>query len=377
MFKMLAVGGNSFIVAVIDINQHKNGIFNQEKNNCFSLFVKDMLEIFENKEIICETAEIHNGRIAVLISCQSSLSFKEFSKRVHLMFEKLLENCKQCHNFRTYVGISEVENDSAVLPELYKEAVEALDYGLFMESDDFVFLWEVLHNRKKEATRYPEAEEEKILRALKAGDCEKIEAYAESFVTELERQQASPEFVRHACMQLLHVIIYKLRKLNVSYTLYLTDKIEKKVACVTNISKMRKLLKKCTRCSAVIVCKRMKEKNKANIQTIIEYLNKNYAEEVSLEDIAEEVNLSPNYLASFFKKNTGVTIYSYLTEIRISKSKELLLQKSLRISEIAHKVSYRDAKHFGQVFKKHVGILPSQYRNNAYIIEQLEGISEK
>ena len=84
--------------------------------------------------------------------------------------------------------------------------------------------------------------------------------------------------------------------------------------------------------------------------------------EFSLQDAAEHVNLSVQYLSKMFRKEMGVTFVDYLTSVRIRKSIELLHSDEWKIYEIAEKVGYTTQHYFSNVFKKSLGLSPAEYR---------------
>ena len=94
-----------------------------------------------------------------------------------------------------------------------------------------------------------------------------------------------------------------------------------------------------------------------------EYINEHKTEEIALEDVAKRVNMSTFYFCKMFKKATGVTFTEYLSLVRISKAKNLLLNPNLRISEIAFEVGFQSLTHFNRVFRKIVGESPTEYRS--------------
>jgi two-component system response regulator YesN len=84
--------------------------------------------------------------------------------------------------------------------------------------------------------------------------------------------------------------------------------------------------------------------------------------ELSLNDVAAHVNLSPCHFSAVFSQETGQTFKEYLTEIRIKKAKELLRTTTLKTFEIADRVGYNDPHYFSHVFKKETGLTPSEFR---------------
>jgi two-component system, response regulator YesN len=95
-----------------------------------------------------------------------------------------------------------------------------------------------------------------------------------------------------------------------------------------------------------------------------EYLKQRYTDsELSLNEIAAQVNLSASHFSAVFSQETGQTFKEYLTEIRINKAKELLRMTALRSAEIAYQVGYNDPHYFSTVFKKNTGLSPIEFRS--------------
>ncbi|MEX2416028.1 MAG: helix-turn-helix domain-containing protein [Paenibacillaceae bacterium] len=86
---------------------------------------------------------------------------------------------------------------------------------------------------------------------------------------------------------------------------------------------------------------------------------------ITLCSVAQKVYMTPTYLSLLFKTNTGKTFIEQLTNIRMDKAKDMLKSTSLRNYEVAEKVGYHDSRYFSQIFKKKVGVSPSEYRESA------------
>lgn len=93
-----------------------------------------------------------------------------------------------------------------------------------------------------------------------------------------------------------------------------------------------------------------------------EYLKDHYCEHIELDDLSKQVYLTPAYLGALFKESTGKTIKEYLTELRMKKAKQLLGDIRYNVNEVAEQTGYSDAKYFSKIFKKTVGIKPTEYR---------------
>lgn len=106
------------------------------------------------------------------------------------------------------------------------------------------------------------------------------------------------------------------------------------------------------------------QKNVFVVQKVMQFIEDNISNrDLSIKLLADEVFLTPTYLSGLFKKNTGMTIGQYLTDVRVRKAKELLGDPQYKLYHVAELVGYEDANYFAKIFKKNTGMLPSEYRN--------------
>ena len=92
------------------------------------------------------------------------------------------------------------------------------------------------------------------------------------------------------------------------------------------------------------------------------YIEKNYEKELSLADMAKYIFLSQSYFAHAFKEEFNISPKSYLLQVRIEKSKELLEKTDMKVSDIALTVGFSSQQRYNDIFKKYVGTTPLKYR---------------
>ena len=94
------------------------------------------------------------------------------------------------------------------------------------------------------------------------------------------------------------------------------------------------------------------------------FIDENYRhDDMSLNMVAAQVNISPSYFSTIFSSEMGQTFVEYLTHVRLEKAKELLMCSNMRTAEIGYEVGYKDSHYFSYIFKKVVGCSPKEYRN--------------
>jgi len=99
------------------------------------------------------------------------------------------------------------------------------------------------------------------------------------------------------------------------------------------------------------------------IRMIREYINMNYGDpSLSVKSISEYANLSVSYACTYFKSETGITLNQYITDYRIKKAKQLLVDPRIKVNEVSTAVGYNDGNYFAKIFRKATGLSPSEYR---------------
>lgn len=99
------------------------------------------------------------------------------------------------------------------------------------------------------------------------------------------------------------------------------------------------------------------------VQPVVAQIESSYMEELSADQLAKSVYVSPQYLSRLFSRYLNCSVYEYLTNYRINKAKELLLlERDRKIQDISHDVGYTDASHFIVMFRKLTGMTPVEFR---------------
>lgn len=103
-------------------------------------------------------------------------------------------------------------------------------------------------------------------------------------------------------------------------------------------------------------------KEREVINKVLDYLQRNYAKAMRLEDVARQTLLSPTYFAAVFKNATGQSLFEYIHKIRVEEACKLITETEGSITEIMLEVGYSDSKFFYQIFKRYTNMTPGEYR---------------
>lgn len=108
----------------------------------------------------------------------------------------------------------------------------------------------------------------------------------------------------------------------------------------------------------------VKEEEATNplVREATEYMQENYARDLSLTEVAEHLRISTGYLSTLMNQNLGCGFVDYLNQVRVDRACCYLEQNQLKNYEVAYKVGFNDEKYFSKVFKKIKGMTPKEYR---------------
>lgn len=106
-----------------------------------------------------------------------------------------------------------------------------------------------------------------------------------------------------------------------------------------------------------------KHKFSVYVKEGIDYIHRNYYNDINLGTVCDHLNINKSYFCSIFKNETGYTFSNFLNKLRVEKSKEFLLENDESILDIALSVGYNNHTYYSSVFKKYNGMSPQEYRH--------------
>jgi len=98
------------------------------------------------------------------------------------------------------------------------------------------------------------------------------------------------------------------------------------------------------------------------ISLALDFIKENYNKNISLDDVAKEINMSYHYFSKFFKESTGSKFSDYISELRIEEAKKLLGNPINNIKDVCYAIGYNDPNYFSKIFRKMTGLTPTEYR---------------
>ncbi|WP_228552256.1 AraC family transcriptional regulator [Gracilibacillus salitolerans] len=248
---------------------------------------------------------------------------------------------------------------------LFEEIGRAKRFRDFNNQNQILMLNEVEKDVSGQKLFYPFEIEKEIIQCIRRGRVNETEELIRQFFDELLENSTKEVSVRAGMMQLYSAVQHEILLSGVDpVVLYKGRNMYGELSQLREVEWVVKwLIEQVITPYITYVEDNMNMEMKMVVDKIVSYIEEHYMEDISLESCADYVDTTPYTLSKAFKKVYGDNFIDYLTKIRMNKAKELLLQTNMKIHEIAEEVGYRHS-YFNRIFKKHVGLPPSQYRKS-------------
>lgn len=256
------------------------------------------------------------------------------------------------------VGVSAITDEMKKIPLIVWQASCSLGKGFYTGEKRLYEPEYPLPELRRKNQAWKTTFTEERVRLHQAQGYQRYELIRE-FLQNAQRQQIlSVEPVCKLCMDAFDLLEFEARESGIK--LENTEGLRTALQQCTTLNEAEHILETLAgQCRLTAASQTPKSKN---IRLAIEYINAHYGEQLSLEQVAAQVYLNPDYFSRAFKAETGQTFVNYLTDVRMQHSVRLLENTALRVQTIAQQVGYYNASYFSTTFKKKYGMSPYEYR---------------
>ena len=355
-YRWLFVPENYYYVAFIGIR----------KCNFFDIYGKEDLELlrFSIKNVFNELQSGCEKMIVNKLDCQNQLvcllggsdetMLRKEVKRIFLEMENFFEvklKVQLC------IGVSEAAKGLEQFK--YKQALDALEYGMSYGWTHLFFYKDVCDVKK---FQFPIAELTALRQHLERRNVEKIEKVIDEIFSMKRVTEYHNSYIHVMWMNILSILMQIVEADAYS------GNIGGKIIAYYSLNEERYSVAELKRNYINLVLeytgyKSLEEYDAKNkVKMSVHYLEQYYYSDISVNQLAERYDMTPNYFSSIFKKEIGQSAVNYITNLRISKAKELLEESDKSVVEIAELIGFNDSNYFFRVFKKKTGVTPQKYR---------------
>lgn len=307
---------------------------------------------------------VGDREISVLLPAGAGFADKE-SVRISKNYASYIKvHLEKDLDFTVTVAVGNIYHDFRDVKNSYNEACQAL-VSKFYKGNGSIIHFNDLEVCSQERQQFFIEYETLLLDSMRRGDWEKVFDLTGQLVNTIEKSgNVHPDTIKVRILEMLTVLSRTAIELGGDYGMLLDLKVRAgvEIGGITTAFELRAWLAAITR----EICKFVRDRQNGTAARAVakakQYISENYARDISLDELARHVFLSPYYLSRVFSEEAGASITDYLKKVRMNKAQSLLMSTDKSILEIAMAVGYKDPNYFSRVFKSITGKAPHQYR---------------
>ncbi|MFW2490247.1 response regulator transcription factor [Clostridium chromiireducens] len=347
------------LIFELDINYEK---LNKVEEVNIARLLEDLysrITFIENHEAYFEQAfkYIEKQQIVILyngITNQESLDY------IIQKYKMIMECCKRGEV--TYsIGISDLFSELDKCYIAYDQAVKSLNYRFYRGGGEIIKFNEV---DMKNFESYFNIDEyvKSISDNIEILNFSSVRSIINELFDKLRKDKIDSEEFRDIIEEICEKVIFTINDLQeifnereYNYKFHIRE--------ITTIDELNEYINTIFRTALEDMKIERDKRSKKRIEIAKAYINNNFMNNITLNEVAEHVQLNTSYFSNLFKKESGMNFSDYLLNIRLKRAKRLLRDPTIRVYEVGTMVGYEDAVSFGRAFKKKVGMSPKEYRN--------------
>ena len=306
--------------------------------------------------------QYENQEVLIFISGMEREFQALFSKQIFRTLNLLQSRIVHYFSRPLCIGVGEIVTQMRSLPESYRGAVEALNYTALYPEQHIISINDV-ENAENESEEETADKRTELVMAIKFGNAEDTENAVHTLLHGL----TDTANIQNTVLNIISV----LSEICTSYgrnvaTLLDGEDLFISLSHANTLSRAEKLLTELAVRTNETACGEREISHIRFIENAKRIIKEKYSDpSFGLDQLAEEISVSPAYFSTTFKKETGMSFVQYLTNVRLEKAKEMLRNSDYKTYEIAEKTGFSEPNYFSFTFKKNVGLSPSQYRSRA------------
>ncbi len=304
----------------------------------------------------------------VLLYPANSGASSDILSEVRYFAERVIQEVQQRLQTTVTIGVGKACGDLSETGRSYLEACSALEIRHITGGNQIYFGRELpTETENSTVDIYPMARE--LVQQLKLGLLEESLTVVAQIEKEiLEERLVTLERLRLIGLEIAVLLFAEVKEwseignqISKKYDVYqFTLNLNQSQTTTEIFGKLRRLITEI--CTAVNLFR--KSMHHTLIQQALDYITANFGKtELSLQDVAAQIHLSPTYLSNIFKKEQGINFFDFILELRMNKAKKLLRDGTLKVYEVAQLVGYNNVHYFSASFKKYTGISPTDFKN--------------
>lgn len=332
----------------------------------------DMIQKHEERQLLVTNinATIEASLNPISFFFNSNVSITMFNKPTPSAEQFIEDICKNIinivnlnHSIHCRILISPYFNGYLLIQETFRELVEKIPYCFYFPKNHYSNVSLFQKN-----TDYLEFDFRILNTLAERFNFNELHLMVKNWVEDQISQEKyiDPYILKKFFSEVCYLIIYKYVEMGFYWEEVNEKKFEylKKIENAMDYESLMGAFTEILTNLELFFTEHIQIKSNSVITEVIKYIHQNYDQNISLETTAKHFFIDKSYLCKLFKKHIARNFNDYLMQIRINKAKELLNNPEYTVNVVSSKVGYSDYSYFGRIFKKMVGITPSEYKKS-------------
>ncbi|WP_019636898.1 helix-turn-helix transcriptional regulator [Paenibacillus fonticola] len=354
-------------VQMLGFNKLKERFAEEDKGLVTFLAVNIAEELLLFSEPETDVLNFHDLSFGILFSFNGDKHVHEIEKNVLNFCEELISYINTICKMNVSVGISRMAESLKSVHSIFEEIKISLSFRNLQEDNQIIEMKKMDSLlSSQDQGEYPFELEKEIIHAMRQRQQEEAIRLVHDFfaISNDRTRTVSEAVIRQRAFKLLGAIFHIVLQSGmiedfINGSAHLYEKLYK-------LKEPEEISHWFERKVIIPIIEELSLKQDQRLQMVVQKvmhtLEANYTEDISLEACASDVNLNPSFLSKIFRDVSGWNFIDYLTHIRLSKAKELLIETDAKIKDVAEGVGYNQHSYFNRIFKKEEGITPSEFR---------------
>lgn len=323
----------------------------EQRNYCMERFAK-LKEQFPKQKFFCFFIESTREFICLTQDRNREQIQEELEQR---LLKRKLHKLEWVWTRSSFKGLEHLKSQ-------YERQRGFYLYGLVGEYDEFISQ-EWVDNFEPIESQYPKNLENKLQKTFYGENKELFTEAARNFEVEMGSFKTRPVQIKESYMKMVNFLINLGQENNrVIYEQLQNLNVVRNIGAAVTKKELNGIFEEVL---TVFINNMGRRQDISNytIKRTIDYIRDHYSESISLEGVADSLDITPEYLSTLFNREMDENFSVFLKKFRISHAKRLLKGTDKKIYEVAQEVGYSDPKYFNRVFKEEEGISPGDYRS--------------
>ncbi len=331
--------------------------FRDEKGELIRATILNVLDEVLDQSKLGEAVSDGDKRYLLMFSFRDIISEAKIHEELDWILMKIQKVLKRFFNITVTIGVSGMKNEYASLRVQYQESLEAVGRKFFYGIGQRFFPQRMETDTVDDFVKKKLEEMNGKWLTLDNKGREELESIAQTFFD--AGSMHDEQEIRKLFVRLLHWPVASMKAGNREAAMLASAYGEKIQKCETLDEITGVFGNFLTELGAMQGTQKQLSKD---IAKAVKFVQENYNKNISLPQLSEWIEMSPNHLSVLFKKELQVNFTDYLIRVRLEKAKELLLGTNLKSYEIAERTGFTDDSYFSRMFMKHVGVRPNGFR---------------